>query len=186
MRFRPWLFFLLVVGCTPKPQAEPAGGGPTLDREQAVKALKAQAREVGKAAVDADHDAMAKLTHPALVDKFGGREAYIKKLDSVASEMKSQGFRLKTFTVGEPSELVRAGGRTYAVVPTEVRLAGPGGAEGRQPSYLVAASSDGGAHWQFVDGSGVGGDRGKLKSLFPEFPDRLQLPAPEPAAWNKK
>lgn len=189
MRRLAWLFLLLVVGCTPdapKPKGKSVASTAPSDQRQALTALKAQAQEIGQAAIREDHTKMAQLTHPALVEKFGGQAAYVKKLDSTATEMKQQGFRLKAFTVGEPSELVQAGGRLYAVVPQEVQLSGPQGAAGRRASFLVAVSADGGSHWQFVDGSGVRGDRSKLKMLFPEFPDRLQLPADQPAVWDGK
>jgi hypothetical protein len=129
---------------------------------------------------------MADLTLPALVEKFGGRAGYVQKLESIAAEMKGQGFRLTKFTLRDPSQLVQAAGEVYAVIPSVVELSGPGGAAGRQPSYLIAVSTDGGASWKFLDGGGVGGDRGKLKALLPNFPDQLQLPAAQPPVWERK
>jgi hypothetical protein len=186
MRSFPWLFLLLVVGCASTPQGKPTGAGNLPDQQQTLKSLKSQAEEVGQAAVQEDHARMAELTHPALVEKFGGRATYAKKLESIAAEMKGQGFRLKQFTIGEPSQPVQAAGDLYAVVPSEVELSGPRGAVGRQPSYLIAVSQDGGATWKFIDGPGVGGDRSKLKGLFPNFPELLQLPAAQPPVWDKK
>lgn len=216
MRLYVSLLLLLVVGCTSKPQEKPIDSTTLHDQQQApkapkvqteevgrsanhedhsttlrdeqqpLKALKAQAEELGQSAVQEDHAKTAKLTHPVLIEIFGGHAAYAKKLESMAAEMKEQGFRLKNVTIGDPSELAPAAGQLYAVVPTEVQLSGPGGATGRQPSCLIAVSGDGGAHWQFVDGSGFNGDRSKLKSLFPEFPERLALPAAKPAVWDKK
>jgi hypothetical protein len=67
-----------------------------------------------------------------------------------------------------------------------VELSGPGGATGKQPSYLIAVSPDGGAHWKFIDGAGVGGDRRKLMGLLPHVPEQLKLPAAQPPVWEKK
>src|SRR5262249_39540621 len=134
----------------------------------------------GRAALQEDHPKMAELTLPALVEKFGGRAGYVQKLESIAAEMKGQGFRLTKFTFGDPSSLVQAAGEVYAVVPTVVELSGPGGATGRQPSYLIAVSQDGGASWKFLDGAGVSGDRSRLKAILPNFPEQLHLPAAQP------
>lgn len=182
MRSSTWWLLLLVVGCA----RGPASGIGLADQRQARKNLKAQAEEVGRAAVEEHHARLADLTHPALVEKFGGRELYVKKLESIAAEAKRGGFRLAKVTVGEPSPLVEAAGSLYAVVPTEGELSGPGGDVGRQPSCLIAVSSDGGAGWKFIDGAGIGSHRGRLKKLLPDFPERLDLPAAQPPVWEKK
>src|SRR5437660_10144405 len=170
---------MLLAGCEPKPQ-DAAATANALPNQQALKNLKAQAGEAGRSAVEEDHAKLAQLTHPALLDMFGGRAAYIKKLESVAADMKGRGYQLKRFSLGEPSQLVKSAGQVYALVPSEVQLSGPDGATGRQRSYLIAVSADGGAHWTFIDGAGIAGDRRKAKSLLPDFPDQLQLPAAQP------
>jgi hypothetical protein len=177
MRSSPCLCLLLIVGCT-RPQS--------LDPQQAQKALKAQAEEVGRAAVEEDHPKMAELTLPALVDKFGGPAAYVRQLESMAAEMKGQGCRLTKYRIGDPSPLVEASGAVYAVIPMVLELSGPGGAAGRAPSYLIAVSQDGGASWKFVDGAGAGNDRGKVKALLPDFPEQLQLPTAQDPVWMQK
>ena len=126
----------------------------------------------------------AELTLPAFVKKFGGGTTYIQKLASIAAEMKGKGFRPKQFSIGKPSHLVEAVGGVYAVVPGELELSGPEGATGKQAAYMVAVSQDEGITWKFIDGAGTGGNRGKLKSLLPNFPDELGLPNPQPAVWD--
>jgi hypothetical protein len=186
MRYFTWLFLLLILGCTFRAQDKAADAKTLSDPKQALKNLEMQAEEVGRAAVQEDHARMAEFTLPALVEKFGGRAMYIKKLESIAAETKKQGFRLKEYIIGKPSQLVQVAGDAYAVVPFGLELSGPGGSAGRQPSYMVAVSQDGSASWKFVDGAGIGGDRGKLKNLFPNFPDELQLPAAQHPVWDKQ
>jgi hypothetical protein len=185
MRCFTWLFLLLILGCAARPQDKEADPNVGSDRTEPLKNLEAQAEEVGRAAVEEDHPKMAELTLPALVEKFGGRTMYVKKLESIAAEMKGQGFRIKQVAIGKPSQLVQAGGETYAVVPSEPELSGPGGATGKKRSYMIAVSQDGGATWKFIDGAGIGSDRGKLKSILPNFPEELQLPDATPAVWDK-
>jgi hypothetical protein len=140
------------------------------EQQQARENLISQSEAIGRAAVDEDHAKMAELTLPVLVEKFGGRAAYIKKLESIASEMKREGFRLKKWTLADPSALVQSVGDVYAVVPAAVELSGPGGAVGRNSSYLIAVSEDGGASWKFIDGAGIGADRNKLRKLVRTSP----------------
>jgi hypothetical protein len=207
MRHVPWLFLLLAVGCSSGPPGGTAGANDRpgqrwqqqrdlpvreatvahdrLDEPQARNNLKAQAEEAGRAAAQENHARMAELTLPALIEKAGGRALYIKKLESVAAEIKGKGFALKKCTIGQPSELVQVGGDVYATVPTELEMSGPQGATGRQPSYMIAVSRDGGATWKFIDGFGAGGDREKVKTLLPNFPEQLQVPAVPPPVWNK-
>jgi hypothetical protein len=178
---RRLLGFSVVLWCGCAAEREPAPPDP----EQARTNLVAQAGEVGRAALREDHSRMAELTEPALVERFGGRREYVRKLETIAAEMKGRGYRLTKSTVGEPSRLVRSGRDTYAVVPTEVELSGPGGA-GKAPSFLVAVSRDGGATWKFVDGAGVRGDRARLKAQLPNFPEELELPAAKPPVFAPK
>jgi hypothetical protein len=179
MRHSLGLYILLIGGCAAERESA------LLDEEQARTALAAQAEEVGRAALNEDHARMAELTEPALVERFGGRREYVRKLETIAVGMKGRGYRLTKSSVGEPSRFVRAGRDTYAVVPTEVEMTGPGGA-GKAPSFLVAVSRDGGATWKFVDGAGVRGDRARLKALLPNFPEELELPAARPPVFEPK
>lgn len=164
------MFLLLIVGCSSNAETELA------DSPQALANLKAQAEEVGQSAVHEDHARMTELTHPALVEKFGGREAFVKKLESMAAEMKGLGIRVTKCALGEPSKLIQVRGQVYAVVPMESEFAGPQGMPNKVTSYLIGVSSDGGEHWTFLDGAGIGQDRSKVKSLLPDFPDSLPLP----------
>src|SRR5262249_22613373 len=46
-----------------------------------------------------------------------------------------------------------------------------------QNAFLIGESTDAGQNWKFVDGSGVAGDRNKLKQILPNLPESLKLPA---------
>jgi hypothetical protein len=82
--------------------------------------------------------------------------------------------------------LVEAAAEVYAIVPFKLRMTGPGGVSGTQPSYLIGVSGDHGRNWKFLDGSGVAGDRAKLKQVLPNFPKALRLPPNEEATWDKR
>lgn len=187
MRDFTWLFLLLIVGCAAKPQDQAAGPHALPDRQQTLKNLKAQAEEVGRSVGNPRRPCEDGGTHaPCFGREAWGSRRTFKKLESIAAEMKEQGFRLKKFTIGDPSELVQAAGQIYAVVPDKVEMSDPSGAAGRKTSFLIAVSPDGGVHWNFIDGAGGGGDRSKLKRLLPDFPEQLQLPAAQLITWDEK
>jgi hypothetical protein len=175
MRYFTCLLTVLLIGCSAKHP----------DRKLALMNLKSQADDLGRATVDEDYQKMADLTHPTLVDKFGGRDGFIQRLGSKVAEMKDQGFQFKQVTYSEPSKLVEELGELYAIVPFKAMVASPGGATATQPSFLIGVSPDGGITWKFINGSGVAEDRNKLKAILPNFPNELQLPDNHPREWKK-
>jgi len=65
-------------------------------------------------------------------------------------------------------------------------MTGPEGVKGEKRSYLIAASTDRGENWSFLDGAGFQGDRNHLLRVIPDFPERLALPAIQPGTWKKQ
>jgi hypothetical protein len=145
----------------------------------------ADAKQIREAMLQADHQRLADLTHPSLVNVFGGRDKYVKRVSEIAAEMNAKGFGFADVVLNHPSELVEERGRVYAIVPFDLHMTGPRGATGVKPSYLISVSSDGGANWKFLDGEGVADDRPKLRSLLPNFPDRLALPSKKETQWTR-
>jgi hypothetical protein len=142
------------------------------DQPQARANLTAQAEAAGRAILHADHQKMADLTHPAVIAHFGGREKFAQMLESMAADMKGQGFGFAKITMGEPSALFEAAGEVYGVVPYQLEMTGPGRASGRKPSALIAVSRDRGTNWTFIDGQGVGGPE-QAEGAAPEFPSAV-------------
>jgi hypothetical protein len=175
MRFLAFTIVIGLIGCTAKP----------LDRARASQALMAYAEQVHQATLQRDHQRMAELTHPAVVNGLGGKERFTQRLAEIAAEMSDKGFGITDITLSEPSELVESRSSVYAVVHFDLRMTGPGGATGVKPSYLIGVSTDGGTSWKFIDGDGVAGDRAKLRRVLPDFPDRLELPPKLDPQWGK-
>jgi hypothetical protein len=145
---------------------------------EALANLKSQAAEVGQAMLKEDHQRMANLTHPVLVDHFGGRSGYIKKLEEIAEDLRRQGLTFHAFELGTPSQMIELSGELYAIYPYRLELSGPNGEPASKPAYLICTSADKGTNWKFLHGAGVGADRAKLKQILPRFPDELPLPEP--------
>jgi hypothetical protein len=172
MRFFWLLLLTSAFGCSSP--ARPFEGN------EAVENLKAQAAKVEQAMINADHQQMADLTHPILIDHFGGRAGYVRHLEETAADLRRQGLKFHAFSFGGISQVFESAGELYAIYRYALEATGPKGEPASQPSYLVCTSSDGGATWKFLDGAGVGSDRRKLTRLLPGFPAELALPDPQP------
>src|SRR5207248_6391443 len=149
------------------------------ERSAAVANLVAQAPLVERAMIQEDHQQMAALTHPALIELAGGREGYLRQLAEAAADLRRQGLKFHAIRFGTPSPVVESAGELYAVYPYVLELTGPNGEPASQPGYLVCVSGDAGGTWVFLDGAGVGSDRGRLTRLLPRFPAELALPEPQ-------
>jgi hypothetical protein len=171
MRYFWFVLLASAVGCSSS--ARPFEG------EEAVENLKAQAAKVQHAMITEDHQQMADLTHPVLVDHLGGRAGYLRELERTAADLRRQGLKFHAFDFGNLAQVFESGGELYAIYPYTLELTGPKGEPASKPSYLVCTSSDGGAGWKFLDGAGVGSDRRKLTRLLPGFPPELALPDPQ-------
>jgi hypothetical protein len=147
---------------------------------QAVTNLKTQAAEISKAMLRRDHEKLADLTHPVVVDLAGGRAKFIKVVERMADGMAKDGLTFRDIRLSSPSKAVEAKGQLYAVFPYTLEMTGPRGEAASQPSYFICVSGDRGQKWSFLDGDGVRGDRARLKRFLPDLPDALALPAPQP------
>jgi hypothetical protein len=169
VHFAYLLLSLLVFGCS-RPRL--------IDESEAMANLKSQAELVIRAVLEKDHAMMATLTHSALVEQLGGRDRFIQKLESIAAEIQGEGFRFKTAKLGEPTQPVESAGEYYVIFPYSFVMAGSD-VEMIGKTFLICVSKDGGRTWKFLDGHSAAGDRDKLKTVLPHFPDQLQLPEPQ-------
>jgi hypothetical protein len=172
------LLAVAFVGCSSKPSR-------TLDDPRALENLKSQADDVRRAVLAADHQRMADLTHPRVVEMMGGRAKFVQRLGEIEAELSGDGLRFMDFVFAAPPELVETAGEVYAILPYTLEMTGPDGARGTTPTYLIGVSGDHGTHWTFLDGNGVAGDRTKLKTILPDFPDRLPVPAKQEPRWQR-
>jgi hypothetical protein len=164
---------LLLLAPAAAAQTRPAAGvGSTLGAEAAAQ-LRAQAEECGRAFVENDFERLAFYTHPKVVRMMGGREQMVSFVRKGVGEMKAEGFETLSYVPSEPTQVLRVGRQTYAVVPATLRMRSPGGVLVSE-SFMIAVSSDGGKNWKFVSGGSA--DPARLKMLFPAAAGRLRMP----------
>jgi hypothetical protein len=150
------------------------GQSPATADSDSKAAIKKLAQEIGDATVKGDFAAVFDHTYPPVVEKFGGRAKAIEFTESSLKKMKSQGFALKRFEIGEPGEFFVEGDNVFVVVPTKIEMIFSAGTI-RSKSYLLGISSDGKKTWSFVDGAGLRSEEAR-KAVLPKMPDKLKLP----------
>jgi hypothetical protein len=149
----------------------------------APESIRASAQSCADAMLKGDFEAFANFTHPKLIEMFGGRQKFIDTIKKGDAEMKAQKTSITSFTVRAPDGTTKGGADLFAVVPTTLAMT-IRDSKIKQDGYLIAVSSDNGAHWTFVTGDGI--ERAKLKEILPNLPDELKLPAKPPQVVEKK
>ncbi|HEV7700919.1 MAG TPA: hypothetical protein VGO43_11865 [Pyrinomonadaceae bacterium] len=139
-------------------------------------ALQKQADEVAKATVANDFAKVADYTHPKLVQKMGGRERLITRIQQAADEIKGVGVTLIGAEMGKPSQIEKIGSVIFAVLPMKMIMRMPDGKYEGQSS-MMAISEDGGQQWKFLDGTI---DQAHFEILFPEVKGKVAVPTLDP------
>ncbi|SHE47257.1 hypothetical protein [Pedobacter caeni] len=124
------------------------------------------------AMVKNDMSTLADLTHPKIIASLGGREKAIVTMNAAIAEMKSKGMSFRNASIGKIGEFYKSGSEVFCLIPQEITLTTEGGYFSSLTSTL-GISQDQGRTWRFVSAGNIGRD--KLKILFPELPDGLEV-----------
>ncbi|HWS89256.1 MAG TPA: hypothetical protein VN282_19945 [Pyrinomonadaceae bacterium] len=141
--------------------------------EEAAKRLQTQAEESGRAFLEGDYERLADYTYPKLVELIGGREKLIEVVRKSVEGMKAEGLQPLSSAPSAPTQVLRAGRQTYAIVPLKFKMRAPGQVL-VSDSFMIAVSDDGGKNWKFLSGASV--DEARLKILLPDAAGKLKLP----------
>lgn len=174
---------MLALGCSASPSTPETSTEPPSNRDKALRALKEQAEEVGRAIFAEDHAKVVAGMPSKVVELAGGREQMIRLLELNARAMKSRGSSIRTVKFEEPSGIAEGEKDLFGIVPFTMEMT-VGPRLGSQKSFLIGVSSDDGKTWEFVDGGQA--DSTKVKRLFPNFPERLRLPEKQPIIVHDK
>jgi hypothetical protein len=174
--------FLLAIGEPQMPPKPSPGTVVTVDSIfTSYPKLEAQAKEIGDAFVRKDLKRFSALTLPKLIEVAGGREKFINMLSEEMKQEEAQGLEVLSLMPIDVTQLMKASGTLYAVMPTALRLKMRGELF---ESYgcLVGISNDDGQHWTFLE-PGVRG----VKDLLPDVADKLMVcPAKRPVKLTSK
>ena len=149
----------------------------------AAAQLKEQAEACSRAFIEGDYERLADYTHPKVVELTGGREKMAEFVRKGMAEMKADGLEPLTYVTSEPTQVLKVGEQTYAVVPARLRLRAKETVFVSE-SFMLGVSGDGGKTWKFVSGNV---DPATLKTLLPaEAVAKLDLPAVRHYTEDKK
>jgi hypothetical protein len=173
---KKWLLFALVcsgLSCESKdsPKAEsPQKADPAIEAR-----LKQQATELALAVVAGDFEKVVDFTYPKVVEMAGGRDKLIASQKKTRQAMTAAGDHITIDPINQSGPIVESKGIMYSYVPVTAKHSRKKGL------YLlniifIAVSSDGGNSWKFIDDSELS-SRDAIKSMLPEFPEQLALPA---------
>jgi hypothetical protein len=157
-------------------------GEPATTAEQAVKrdtkpgaAAKRDGNAWSLAMLTGDFDTLVNYTHPALVQRSGGKDKLIGKLRKASDNMRAEGYRIVESSVAEPLQIVRAGDEMHAVLPLKEVIVRAKHGELHSSGYLLGVSRDDGRTWKFINGSAL--TEKDVREMLPNYNRKLRLPA---------
>jgi hypothetical protein len=142
--------------------------------EAASKQLQAQAEECGNAFIKGEYGRLVDCTLPKLVELVGGREKMVELVRRDVEQGKAEGFEPLSSTHSAPTQVLRVGGQTYAVLPYKLRVRAPKEIL-VSDSFMIGVSNDGGQTWKFLSADSA--DDARLKVLIPDAAGKLKLPS---------
>ena len=137
------------------------------------ESLAIQAKENADAMLKKDYETMVRFMYPPVVESMGGFQKALNFMRSSMAKMESQGWTLKTLTVGQPSAIVIEGREDVAIVPSEMVMIVEGKTV-RVNSCLVAVTQDEGKNWYFFDGAQM--PKEKLSQIYPKLVATVVIP----------
>jgi hypothetical protein len=134
--------------------------------------IKSAAQLMGKATINGDYKTIVKYTHPKLLAMAGGSEKMQSLIKQSLAEVKSQGVKIESVTMGEPTKVVTIGNGLYSTLLQTVVISSHN-QKLSNTSTVLANSTDKGKNWTFVDAGGMSDEQ--LKQLFPEIAGKLKI-----------
>lgn len=137
------------------------------------KRIKEQAELTASALLQGDYETLIKFTYPKIVEMVGGKESMISLIKKGKIEMNQQGISFDEVTIGDPSNIVKAGDEIHCLVPQKIFMKVPKG-KMKTGTHLLAVSKDNGNHWFFIDTVNLTMEN--IKNVLPNYNTELQLP----------
>jgi hypothetical protein len=167
------------LGCKSAPTTSTQQAKVDDNKQVNTEKLKAQAQELNDAMTRRDYARAIDFMYPKLVELAGGKE----RLRAGMEEQMKQ-VEIVSNKVGEPRDMFKVNGESYAIVPSTMSLKVPEGilvGEG----YMIAYSKDDGEHWTFTSANSGPAYAEQLKTLFPNAADKLHIPELKPPVLQK-
>jgi hypothetical protein len=137
-----------------------------------------QAQLMNDANLAHDYAALTDYMYPRLVSALGGRAATIAKMQKEMAAAAEDDFGVIAIRVLSATVPVEAGAELHSVVTCHQYMRGPG-VIFRAKTFLVAASSDEGKSWSFINVPKSNPEA--IRAIFPAWNAALKVPTPPEA-----
>ena len=164
MKFRrlfPVSLLILTLGCLASTHAAPAVADAKTRANQALALMQA-----------GDYEKFLDYSYPTVIEETGGREKSITLAKATTEAMKAKGIKIVSIVAGEPGEPVASGGKTFVLVPVQMKLDSPDATVSLTGSWLAIATGDG--PWLFIGSNSLTPE--KIKILVPDLPAGIKIP----------
>ncbi|HKP55862.1 MAG TPA: hypothetical protein VJV78_04050 [Polyangiales bacterium] len=151
---------------------------PRITAAAAADVVIEQAQEMSDANLTQDYAALTDFMYPRLVKALGGRTATIAKMQREMAEVADDNFDVLAIQVVSATVPVEAGAELHSVVTCYQYMRGPGMLF-RAKTYLIAASSDAGSSWTFINVPKHNPEA--IRAIFPAWNAALKIPTPPDA-----
>jgi hypothetical protein len=133
------------------------------------------AEKMASAFLRGDYKTYVGYIYPSLLQKAGGKEIFMAKMEQSINELRSQGTMYDTIIISEPSPTVRCSGELQCLVKQVSVLRTAGQQTHNDVTYLVAISANKGRSWKFLNGA-----RRPIAVLRNDFPNVCETLPLEP------
>ena len=159
----------------------------TLDlAAQEVQAtIKDQALKITKSVFEGDYESLINYTHPAIVEKSGGKDQLIEMVKMTMGQMEAQGVKISKIEILEPIIVSKFKENEYhCLVPKYMEMEIGNGQVFKQKNYLFGWSDKDQKEWVFVEADRL--RNGMAEMFIPDFETNLEIPKKEaPVIENK-
>ena len=146
--------------------------------------LKIQGQAAADAFLAGDYKKFVAFVYPKVVAMAGGPDALIDFVNRGMRDTEAKGFKMLSYTVGEPEPPTKIEQQLVAILPTKIRMQSPHGVIASE-SFMICISRDGGENWTFIGGAGAT-DEAQLKEVLPELSGKLKLPEKKQPTLERK
>jgi hypothetical protein len=126
-------------------------------------------------------------TLPSVVTLLGGeekaKEVLTKGLKSMVSTLEIMGYKIKSYTAGEPEKTRTEGDTTFVLIPTTMIAEGDEGKVTEQSHVLAIWKAGADARWYLLR-LGIPEDR--VRQIVPELPKDFTWPAKQRPVVEKR
>lgn len=131
------------------------------------------ARTYAKAVENQNFEKILTLTHPKVLEQFGGKRQMMASAERDAQATKQKGFAMDKAELAEKLTPIRTPAYVFWCIPIRVTMKGPFG-KVYSEAGLLGISEDKGKSYTFVSLAQI--DLAVLLTLFPQIPTGLQMP----------